>query len=174
VVLASTAIRHLSILIFPRHPNLPIFPMLPPLPQPDDTQNPNLGAALAGVMDRIAPERVEQVWIFPPRKIGAKESGLAVLVVTPAEGEEPGKPRRTIFTLRYEAMVEKGKPVRADLLEEQGTVPPDRVDRIIDGVLRRLDGQADAPDIRDTDGDAEAWRALLADLGADVPPATEP
>ena len=138
---------------------LPLHP-----PSGPDARNPNLGAALAAVVDRIPPERVEQVWVFPPRMIGAKESGLAVLVVAPADGEAD-RERRAIYTLRYEALAEKGKTTRADRLEEQGTVPPDRVDRIIDGVVRRLEGDPAPPDIRETGGDPSAWRALLEELG---------
>ena len=147
--------------------------MLPPLPPPPkDERNPNLGAALAGVVGFVPPARVEQVWVFPPRQIGAKESGLAVLVAVPLDDEA----RRMIYTLRYEAITEKGKTTRADRLEEQGTVPPDRVDRIIDGVVRRLEGaDPSPPDIRDTGRDPEAWRALLEELGhvAVDPPSQE-
>jgi hypothetical protein len=143
--------------------------MLPPVPNAGDTQNPHLGAALAAVAGRFPPRRLAQVWIFPPRRLAAKESGLAVLVVT---GEDAADERRTIWTLRYEAEAEKGGRVaRADALEEQGTVPPDRVDRIVEGVVRRLDGEGGAPDVRELEGDAEAWRALLEELGA--PPAVD-
>lgn len=137
--------------------------MLPPLPPPPkDERNPNLGAALASVVGILPPARVEQVWVFPPRQIGAKESGLAVLVTVPPDDET----RRAIHTLRYEAITEKGRTTRADRLEEQGTVPPDRVGRIVDGVVRRLEGADPAPpDIRDTARDPEAWRALLEELG---------
>ncbi|HYH78788.1 MAG TPA: hypothetical protein VEX86_03305 [Longimicrobium sp.] len=137
--------------------------MLPPVPNAKDTQNPHLGAALAGAAERIAPERVVQVWIFPPRQVGARETGLAVLVVA---AEDEADARRTIWTLRYEAETGKGgKTTRTDALEEQGTVPPDRVDRIVDGVVRRLEAGSDAPDIRDTAGEPEAWRTLLDELG---------
>lgn len=140
--------------------------MLPPVPKPSDTQNPHLGAALAGVAERIPPERVAQVWIFPPRQVAARETGLAVLVVA---AEDPADARRTIWTLRYEAETARnGKTTRTDALEEQGTVPPDRVNRIVDGVVQRLEAESDAPDVRDTGGDAEVWRALLDELGAPV------
>lgn len=138
--------------------------MLPPVPRPSDTQNPHLGAALACVADRIPPERVAQVWIFPPRQVAARETGLAVLVVA---ADDPADARRTIWTLRYEAETARGgKTTRTDALEEQGTVPPDRVNRIVDGVVQRLEAESEAPDVRDTGGDAEAWRALLDELGA--------
>jgi len=136
---------------------------LPPLPPEPDGRNPHLGSALAGVADRLPPDTVEQVWVFPPRQVGAKETGLAVLVVVADEGG--GTRRRTIYTLRYEALAEKGKVTRSDLLEEQGTVPRERVDRIIDGVVRRLEGDPSPLDIRETGGDAGAWRELLAGLG---------
>lgn len=139
--------------------------MLPPVPAPaDDARNPHLGAALAGAAARIAPERIAQVWLFPPRRAAAKESGLAVLVVH----DDADDARRTIWTLRYEVESGKGaKTARIDTLEEQGTVPPDRVGRIVDGVVRRLEGEGGAPDIRELDGDADAWARLLEELGAD-------
>lgn len=138
--------------------------MLPPVPKPSDTRNPHLGAALAGVAGRIPPERVAQVWIFPPRPVAARETGLAVLVTT---AEDPADARRTIWTVRYEAETGKGgRTTRTDALEEQGTVPPDRVNRIVDGVVGRLEAESDAPDVRETGGDGDAWRALLDELGA--------
>ena len=128
--------------------------MLPPVPNASDTQNPHLGAALLAVAGRIPPERVSQAWIFPPRQVAARETGLAVLVVS---AEDAADARRTIWTLRYEAETARGgKTTRIDALEEQGTVPPDRVNRIVDGVVQRLEAERDAPDVRDTGGDAEA------------------
>lgn len=144
--------------------------MLPPHSQNPPTSgalNPNLGAALAAASQAVPAERVDQVWIFPPRKVGIKESGLAVLVVLP-EGDE-ARARRTIFTLRYEALPEKGKTTRADLLEEQGTVPPDRVARIVEGVVRRLEGgDTEAPDVREVGGEWARWAEVLRDLGGPV------
>ena len=140
-------------------------PLPPPAP---DARNPLLGAALASAAGRIPPDRVEQVWLFPPRRVGAKESGLAVLVVVAAEDEADAG--RTIWTARYEAESGKGGKISSThALEEQGTVPPDRVGRIVDGVVRRLEAESDAPDVRELDRDPEAWRALLAELGAPLP-----
>lgn len=125
--------------------------------------NPALAAALGSIAERIPPERVDAVWLFPPRQLGARESGLAVLSVF-AEGDDPRR-TRTIHTLHYlvEPPAPKARPVRTDELEEQGTVPVDRVDRIIEGVLRRLD-VPETPDVRETGGDAGAWAELLAEL----------
>ncbi len=129
--------------------------------------NPALAAALAAAAERVPPERVDAVWLFPARQLGARESGLAVLSVF-VEGDERRR-TRAIHTLHYlvEPPAPKARPVRTDELEEQGTVPLDRVDRIIDGVLRRLD-VPETPDVRETGGDAGRWEALLAEL-AGVP-----
>ncbi|MFL5384823.1 MAG: hypothetical protein ACJ8GN_20055 [Longimicrobiaceae bacterium] len=139
-----------------------------PLPPPEpDARNPLLGAALASAADRIPPQQVEQVWLFPPRRVAAKESGLAVLVVAAEDDADAG---RTIWTVRYEAETGKGgKTSSTHALEEQGTVPPDRVGRIVDGVVRRLEAESDAPDVRELARDPGEWRALLVELGAPVP-----
>lgn len=130
----------------------------------------HLAAALAAAAERIAPERVDEVWTFPPRAAGEKESGLAVLAVFPDERERPD--RRALFTLRYEAEPErnpKGKPtgrmLRTDQLEEQGVAPADRLDRIVDGVVRRMGSAGDAPRVHPIGGDAACWAELLRDLG---------
>jgi len=141
---------------------------LSPLPPPaPDARNPLLGAALASVAGRIPPGRVEQVWLFPPRRVGAKESGLAVLVVAAEDEADEG---RTIWTVRYEAETGKGgKTSATHALEEQGTVPPDRVGRIVDGVVRRLEAESDAPDVRELARDPAEWRVLLVELGVSLP-----
>ncbi|HEY0022455.1 MAG TPA: hypothetical protein VGB24_06075 [Longimicrobium sp.] len=104
------------------------------------------------------------MWIFPARQLGPRESGLAVLSVF-VEGDEARR-TRTIYTIGYvlEPPAPRARPVRADEVAEQGTVPVDRVGRIIEGVLRRLD-EPEIPGVRETGGDAEKWKELLAELG---------
>jgi hypothetical protein len=126
--------------------------------------NPHLAAALAAVVDRIAPKRVGQVWIFPPRQLGEKESGLAVLTLLPGEGAPAD--RREVWTLQYEAeRLKGGQTRRTDVLTEQATVQEAILGRIVDGVVRRLGGDADAPDVREVGGDAAGWADLLRELG---------
>jgi hypothetical protein len=133
-----------------------------PAPAQPERSNPNLAAALAAAADRVPSERIDQVWVFPPHPRGAKESGLAVLA---AYAGEPDDPRRTIFTVQYEAESVKGLVKRVDVVLEEGTVPRDRLDRLVDGIVRRLGGGLETPDIRDLAGSAESWAALLAELG---------
>jgi hypothetical protein len=128
--------------------------------------NPALAAALAAAAARIAPERIDQVWLFPARHAGPRETALAVLSVYP-EGD-PANSQRTIHTVRYRAEQGRdGRVQRTDEVAEQGTVPPDRVDRIIEGVLRRLD-EPETPDVRETGGDPRKWAELLAELSGSV------
>lgn len=128
--------------------------------------SPVLAAALGAIAERLPPERVDAVWLFPARQLGARESGLAVLSTFP-EGDAERR-TRAIHTLHYVSDPQpKGPPVRTDELAEQGTVPVDRVDRIIEGVLHRLD-VPETPDVRETAGDPAAWQALLAELAGVV------
>ena len=129
--------------------------------------DPALAAALGTIAQRLPPERIDAVWLFPPRQLGTRESGLAVLSVFP-EGDEARR-TRTIHTLHYvmEPPAPRARPVRTDELAEQGTVPLDRVDRIIEGVLRRLD-VPETPDVREIGGDGGKWNELLASLSGGV------
>jgi hypothetical protein len=99
------------------------------------------------------------VWVFPPRQSGGRVSGVAVVAAFADGGRA-----RTIHTVHYTLEPQpRGAPLRRDEVVEQGTVPLDRVDRIIEGVLRRLD-RAESPEVRETGGDPAAWAALLAAL----------
>jgi len=84
------------------------------------------------------------------------------------EGDEARR-TRTIFTVGYvlEPPAPRARPVRADEVAEQGTVPVDRVGRIIEGVLRRLD-EPETPDLREIGGDGGKWHELLASLSGGV------
>lgn len=116
---------------------------------------PELRAALGGVEGRVAAERIDTVWLFDPRHTGGRESGLAVLSLFAAGG---GK-RRRVCVLRYETGAAAGDARREEWVEE-GTVPLGRVERIIAGVLRRLD-DAPSPQRIDIEGDPERWSELL-------------
>jgi hypothetical protein len=131
--------------------------------------NPHLAAALAAAAEQTPPEQVDQVWIFPPRPLGARESGLAVLALF-AEADARGQ-RRTLHTLTYEAEALKGgKTRRVDTRQEEGTVPADRLDRIVDGMVRRLGGGTETPEVRDVGGDPADWTRLLAELAGMLDP----
>jgi hypothetical protein len=132
-----------------------------PAPPPPDRSNPNLAAALTAAAASISPERIDQVWIFPPHARGTRESGLAVLAVFAGHADDA---RRTIYTVGYEALAIKTGIQRSDSILEEGTVPRDRLDRLVDGIVRRLGGGLETPEIREVTGDPDAWSFLLAEL----------
>ncbi|MDP9348562.1 MAG: hypothetical protein M3P24_05395, partial [Gemmatimonadota bacterium] len=76
--------------------------------------------------------------------------------------------RRQVFTLRYEAVTERGKTRRTDALAEQAVAPAERLDRVIEGVLRRLGTETEVPLLRVVEGDRGKWAELLAEGGAVV------
>jgi hypothetical protein len=130
--------------------------------------DPALAAALAAAASTLAPERVETVWLFPPRRRGARESGVAVLAL---RSEDPHEAALVICTVHHETEPgPKGQAVWRDRTLEQGRVPPERVDGILEGVLRRLD-RPEIPEVRQVAGDRAAWARLLDDLAGVPAPA---
>jgi hypothetical protein len=120
---------------------------------------------LQGLPARIPPERIDRVWLFAPREVGGKESGLVVLSVQPAP-TAANTDQRLVLTLRYEAeRTRTGVRVR-DTLAEQGAAPADRIPRLIEGVLARLKDAAENPLARTIAGSPARWAELLRDVGA--------
>ena len=78
--------------------------------------------------------------------------------------------RLVIHTVRYEAESAKDVVRRTVTLTEEGIVPRDRLDRLVDGIVRRLGGGVETPDVRELADAPEAWIALLQELadGVDV------
>jgi hypothetical protein len=135
--------------------------VIPAASQPERS-NPNLAAALAAAVERLPVDQVDQVWTFPAHARGPRESGLAVLALFAAGAHDE---RRTLYTVRYDAESVKGEVRRADVVQEEGTVPRDRLDRLVDGIVRRLGGGMETPEIHDLGGAPERWAGLMAELG---------
>jgi hypothetical protein len=112
---------------------------------------------------RVPVERIERVWLFAPREIGAKESGLVVLSLLPDADRPEGQ--RQVVTWRYEAERVRGRVRREDAVGEEGWAPAEWIPRLIDGVLARLGDESENPIEEAIDGSGERWNALLAGLG---------
>lgn len=126
--------------------------------------SPHLAGALAAAAATVPPGRVDRVWVFPPRQTGEKETGLAVLAVYPEDA--PASDRRGVWTLGYEAeRLKGGKTGRTDTLVEQAVAPAGRVERVIEGVLRRLGTETEVPRLHQVEGDPSRWADLLAQGG---------
>jgi len=129
--------------------------------------SPHLAAALAAAGGTVGTERVDRVWLFPARQTGDRETGLAVLASWPPG--EPASDRRGVWTLEYQVeQLAGGKSRRADSLTEQAVVPAGRVERVIEGVLRRLGTETEAPRMEEVGGSPARWAELLAEGGVQL------
>jgi hypothetical protein len=140
------------------------------------------------LLQRVSPERVEHLWIFPPLRRGRREHGLVSAGCLPepgeggarpgeggarsAEGRDPPEFRRLLVTLSYRAE-ETGKGIQLhSRFQEEGEAPADRLPRVMRGVVRRAEAGPGDPVLVEGAGDPERLAAELARLGlAWAPPA---
>jgi hypothetical protein len=125
--------------------------------------SPSLLAALRERTGTLPAAHVDRVWLFAPRQVGPAESSLAVLSLFHLPGPDD---RRRILTLHCTATVERGRVRRSEELVEQGSVPDDRVDRMIQGVLHRLRDERDVLRSEHIGGDAGRWAALVGETAS--------
>jgi len=120
-----------------------------------------LAALLGRVARRVPPSTVDALWIFPTRRSGATES--TVIVVSQFDED---RQRRRVGTVHFLVTRDAhGRATVSDRREEHASAPPDAVERIIDGVLRRLEHEADTPPRRvGIEGDETAWQTLIENL----------
>ena len=124
-----------------------------------------LGRVLGLIWERLGPKKVDRVWIFPPLVKGRREFGLVAV-----SGFTADPAQRILFTARYSAeLTGKGMDFDSEIKAE-GSAPPDRLPRVMDGVVRRSDLQLADPREVAIQGDAEALIALATAHGWEGPP----
>ena len=111
---------------------------------------------------RLGESEIDQLWVFPPLIVGRKERGLVV-----ASCFTSGRARR-LYTASYAAertgtslSVENG-------IADEGQAPPDRLARVMEGVVRRSEIDLGEPRMVEIAGDPEKLRALLDEFDADL------
>lgn len=116
----------------------------------------------------VGAREVDQLWIFPPMIRGRKEWGL----VAAGCFSEGGNLR--LVTASYSAE-RTGKGLEVDTrFREEGSAPPDRFPRVMQGVARRSElnlGDARLVAIR---GSEETFEALMAEFSDDLLETGEP
>ena len=126
-------------------------------PRPDEG---SLQALFSAIPEHIPVTSIDELWIFPPHRVGRAESIVAVI-----SAFEDGGDRRRIFTARCTVLRDpKGSRSVEPELAEQGIAPPDRIGRVIEGVLRRLSDElptAPPQQVR-IGGDVAQWEALVS------------
>jgi len=129
-------------------------------PFPDSPVPDAVGRVLQEIRERVDVERIDRVWVFPPLIRGRREWGLVAVSALASE-----ETQRTLFTARYSAELQgSGTSLEFEITAE-GEVPPDRLPRVMDGVVRRSDLQLG--DARETEigGDREVYSALVEEHG---------
>lgn len=122
---------------------------------------------LRGLPERFPPERIDCLWLFSPHVVKARESGF--IVITLFSETEPGR-HRTLLTVRYESEPIKGRMRREERVTEEGSAPPDRIERVIAGVMARTGADAADPILEEIRGDPARWDDLLGRAGLGPPP----
>ncbi len=131
------------------------------------------GRALQELLARIPAARIDGLWRFPPLRRGRRESGLLAAGVFPPERSPEGPAgasvgldpdRRILVTLAWRAE-ETGQGVRFEpRFAEEGEAPPDRLPRVMAGVVRRMDEASGEPRYLEVGGDEAVLRTLLEDV----------
>lgn len=119
-------------------------------------------ALLERLAERIAPTAIDEVWIFPTRRIAIGESTVFVVAARTEEEE-----RSRVITARY-AVTRNNRGVATvqEKIDEHGTAPAGAVARIVQGVLRRMGEEGEQPPRAERiEGDVERWWALFEEVG---------
>jgi len=119
-----------------------------------------IARTLRMIMARLGAEAVDRLWIFPPKIRGRKEWGLvaASCFHPAAEG------RRLLYTARYTAERTGEGPVTHTTLHEEGEAPPDRLGRVMGGVVRRSRDELGEPREVEIAGDLQRFEELIEEL----------
>ena len=122
-----------------------------------------LHALLLTLPGRVPIADLDELWIFPTRRIAVGESTVVVLSLF---DEDPD--RRRVMTARFTVSRDKkGVAKVADKIDEYGTAPLEAVTRVVDGVVRRLGEDVEQPPRREhIDRSVLTWQDLLIELGA--------
>lgn len=98
------------------------------------------------IAERVPPDTISEVRLFPAIRQGLVETGVAVVAAHPDANAEIAPDRHTVYTARYRLALkgaDRGKwefEIRAD-----ADAPLPTVDAVVDGVMRRA-GEAFEPE----------------------------
>jgi hypothetical protein len=121
---------------------------------------------LNGLAERLGIASIDQLWLFPPRRIADAETAVVVLSAFQHDDED----RRRVFTAHYAALTDrKGRLEIEEHVEERGIAPAERIGRLVDGVLQRVEDElaASPPRVAHIAGQPDKWRELVESLRTD-------
>lgn len=124
-----------------------------------------LHALLERLLSHVPVDAIDEVWIFPTRRLGAVES--TVLAIATFD-EEPD--RRRVLTAHFTVTRDrKGAAKVEERVAEHASAPAGSLARVVDGVLRRLgDEVSSLPRAERIEGLRHRWDELIRELGGTV------
>jgi phenylpropionate dioxygenase-like ring-hydroxylating dioxygenase large terminal subunit len=128
-----------------------------------------LPALLMRIRAHVPATAIDELWIFPSRRIASGESTVFVVAgFDPVDAE-----RRRVITARFTVSRDrKGIASVQDRIDEHGTAPYSAIARMVQGVLRRLGEEGDQPPRQhQLEGEEARWWSLIEELGGTRPPA---
>lgn len=133
-----------------------------------------LPRTLREVGERLGPEAMDRLWIFPPLIRGRREWGLV------AAGCFDGSGARRLVTARYSAQ-RTGKGLYLETrMVDQGVAPADRLPRVMEGVVRRGPAPLGSPRNVEVGGESGSFEAFMGGFSDELfeeavigPPPTE-
>lgn len=154
---------------------------------------PNRDRFLAAIADRVAPDRVQALYLFAPIRQGAVETGVAVIAAEPADGVPgighrasgvgdrvsasenplpaprsplPDNPKPVVLTARYRHTLKGADRGKWEFeIHEQADAPLATVEKVMRGVQERLDESVEPERL-----DADVLRVALAEGVWTAPP----
>jgi hypothetical protein len=120
-------------------------------------------ALLRRVAGHVPVDAIDTLWVFPTRRSAGIESTVLVLSAFDTDDAD----RRRVGAIRFLVTRDrKGKAAVEEHVFEYARAPAGAIQRVVDGVMRRLgDDASEPPRAHTIDGDADRWRALLRELG---------
>jgi hypothetical protein len=123
-----------------------------------------LHVLLRRLADALPIAAIDALWILPTRRAAGVESTVVILSVF-----DPADPlRRRVGAVRWLVTRDrKGRATVEEQVHEYATAPAAALQRIVEGVMRRLgDNSVEPTQPRIIGGDAREWAELLRSLGA--------
>ena len=122
-------------------------------------------ALLERLSSTIPIANIDELWLFPTRRLTGVESTVLVLSLYTDEHD-----RRRVATVHFKATRNKrGEATVETLLEDHAVAPADRLTRVIDGVLRRLgDDLSSSPRAARISGETERYEALIEAIASNI------
>jgi hypothetical protein len=110
---------------------------------------------------RLGESEIDRLWVFPPLILGRKERGLVAASCFAENGS------RRLYTAPYSAERTGAGLSVVNGITEEGQAPPDRLPRVMQGVVRRSEIDLGEPRMVEIAGDPTKLKALLDEFDAE-------